>query len=216
MICVSIGDRAVPRIQSVLRAHRCVELRLDMIRPSDEALHALFRYSRTIIATCRPGLVSSARRMDLLLRAVELGASYVDIETTARPALREAVLRASRQNGCRVIFSYHNHQTTPRTQVLESIVGRAFSEGADVVKVACQVREAADNVRLLALLQHQRWRGRLIITGMGRHGRITRIVAPLLGSRLAFVRAVGSRPTAPGQLTSRELEAAWSLLRRKR
>ena len=216
MICISVGDRSVPRVQSVLRAQRCVELRLDLIRPNDEALQSLFRPSRTIIATCRPGRLSPAQRRDLLIRAIGLGASYVDIEITARPALREAILRASRRYGCRVIFSYHNHRTTPRTTVLESIVRRAFSAGADVVKVACQVREPADNVRLLTLLQHQRWRRRLIIIGMGHRGRITRIVAPLLGSRFAFVRAERMRATAPGQLTSRELKAAWNSLRRKR
>ena len=58
----------------------------------------------------------------------------------------------------------------------------------------------------------ERTAGRIAVVGIGPRGRLTRIVAPLLGSPLAYVSMQAGLETADGQLTRGELAQAWSAL----
>ncbi len=47
----------------------------------------------------------------------------------------------------------------------------------------------------------------MIVIGMGKEGRVTRFLAPLLGAFCSFASPEGYAVTAPGQVTSTELES---------
>jgi len=65
------------------------------------------------------------------------------------------------------------------------------------------VNSKAEAARLLGLLDDER---ELIIVGMGDEGKIVRIAAPLLGSRIAYVSQGKGKETASGQMAAEELE----------
>ncbi|MEO0651884.1 MAG: type I 3-dehydroquinate dehydratase, partial [Planctomycetota bacterium] len=50
---------------------------------------------------------------------------------------------------------------------------------------------------------------RLVAFAAGERGECTRVLAPILGSAAMYVAADQGQPTAPGQLTARQLRGAW-------
>jgi len=144
-----------------------------------------------------------ARRRRLLLAAVEAGAAFADIEIEADPRFRDRLVRAAHSRNCRVIVSYHDYRRTPPRPELEAVVSRAFQAGADIAKIACRVRETLDNARLLGLLDLGL---PLVVVGMGRRGRLTRIAAPFLGSLFTYASAGKGEGTADGQMDAASLE----------
>jgi 3-dehydroquinate dehydratase-1 len=193
-----------------------VELRLDLMNTSLAGLATVVgnvaaRVPR-IIATCRPGHASEADRVALLGEAARIGAWGVDIEIDAPAESRAAVHAAARAHGRCLIVSHHDPDRTPSRVALDEIVRRAFQADADIVKIACRVLTAADHGALLGLLDDERTAGRIAVVGMGPRGRLTRIVAPLMGSPLAYVSMQAGLETADGQLTRGELAEAWSAL----
>ena len=209
MICVSIGERSLTVAQRQLRRYPFVEVRIDLMRPSLEDLRSLVSRGTTVIATCRPGAWSDGKRLQYLLRAIELGASYVDVELDSPKRYRERINHAARERGCRIIISHHDMRRTPSTAGLRSIGTRAFDAGADIVKIACFVRTLRDNANLLGLLGESFWSGRLVVVGMGALGQITRIAAPMMGAPFTFASAGAGRETASGQLSADALKQIW-------
>ena len=100
-------------------------------------------------------------------------------------------------------MSFHDYAKTPARHELEGIVDACFEAGADIVKIACMAHSETDNARLLGLLDDSR---KVVVIGMGRKGRITRIVAPLLGSPFTFASLSKGKETAAGQIDRKALE----------
>lgn len=203
-LCVCLAEPTVAACQAALATlpGGCAEIRLDAMSPAPAELRELFAGDHELCATCRSGPHDDVRRGQLLLAAVEAGAAYVDIELEAPFFLRRELLRASRAHGCQLIVSVHHLDRTPPPGELDAIVDRCFDVGADLAKIACWVHSDRDAARLLGLLDDAR---PLIVVGLGPRGRLVRIAAPLLGSRLAYASAGPDRATGPGQLDAETL-----------
>jgi 3-dehydroquinate dehydratase type I len=210
MVCVSLAEPTVGACLRALAGVKFAEIRLDKMRVGVSGVKKIFAGHCRLIATCRPGRISEEKRRRLLVAAVEAGAAFVDIELVASAKTGEAVVRAARASGCRVIVSFHDFKRTPPREDLEKAVAHSFERGADIAKIACMVRSPRDNARLLGLLDDGR---PLIVVGMGGRGRITRIAAPLLGGVLSYAAKDGGRETARGQVPAAPLERILSELR---
>ena len=132
----------------------------------------------------------------LLLAAIRAGAAFVDVEVDAPTGYRE-------EHGMRKIGRLRHHCLIPRLREdtgeggTRSDASACFSMGADIAKIACMVLNDADNARLLGLLDDAR---KIVVVGMGAMGKITRMVAPLLGSPFTFACQALGRETADGQI----------------
>lgn len=203
MICVSLAEPTATACLAALEGLDFAEIRLDKMRIGPGGVRKIFSSHRSLIATCRPDGRSEARRLGLLLAAIDSGAAFVDIELEADAGFRQRVMKAARASGCRVIVSYHNFKKTPPRAELEEKIEQAFESGADIAKIACEARSRRDNARLLGLLAARR---PLVVVGMGRRGAVTRIAAPLLGSVFTYASLGEGRETADGQLDLVSLE----------
>lgn len=203
MICVSLAEPTVAGCLKALEGVGLAEIRLDKMRIGPAGVAAIFSRHPLLIATCRPGTMPEAKRRRLLLAAVRAGAAFVDLELDAETRFRDRLVRAARGRKARVIVSHHDFRKTPPRAELEAIVGRAFEIGADVAKIACRVNDARDSARLLGLLDFDK---PLVVIGMGKKGRLTRIAAPLLGSLWTYASLGRGRETADGQLDAASLE----------
>jgi hypothetical protein len=97
----------------------------------------------------------------------------------------------------RTVYSHHDYEGLLD---VESIVKAMRARGCAHTKLAATPRTFGDNERLLALLeQGQGEASRTSVIGMGERGLYTRILAPFVGSELAFV--AGGAIAAPAQLT---------------
>ncbi|NYZ73654.1 type I 3-dehydroquinate dehydratase [Candidatus Micrarchaeota archaeon] len=215
MICVSIGERTAKGCMKALQGLAFAEVRLDMMEPSEltEAnVKMIFSQAASpvsqkakLIATCRPGKLDENERKKLLGYAIASGAAYVDVEVEANDGYKAEIAAKARGKGCKVIVSYHNHKRTPPAEELKRIIEWCFESGADIAKIACMVQSEQDTARLLSLLDSDS-RGRLVVVGMGQKGRLTRVVAPLLGSAFTYASSAGGKETAEGQISRETLE----------
>ena len=203
MICVSLAEPTAAACLRALEGIELAEIRLDKMRIGPAGVRKIFSGHPRLIATCRPGGMPEGKRRRLLLTAVEAGAAFVDIEIEADAGFRERLIDAAHSRNRRVIISYHDFRRTPARAELEAVVNRAFAIGADIAKIACRVRGRRDTARLLGLLDLG---PPLIVVGMGRRGRLTRIVAPFLGSLFTYAALRERKRTADGQLEAAALE----------
>ena len=202
MICVSLQLETVGEFLEAVEKFPFAELRLENLQPSDEEVARLFSLKKKLIATMRPGPYSESERRRILMAAVNAGASFVDIELESDPEFRKDIVRLARKKGSEIIVSYHNHELTPPAGELQKILSRCFESGADIAKIACHAHSLRDSARILGLLDSP---GSVVAIGMGPAGRITRIMAPLLGSPFTYASAEAGRETADGQLDFEKL-----------
>jgi 3-dehydroquinate dehydratase I len=199
MICLSISERSqLPLAGRV----KLAEMRLDTLALSNQEIRKRFAGKTKLIATFRPGKVSDRVRKERLLLAIQAGAAFVDLELEAGAAWRNEIIKCAREHKCKVIVSYHNFKLTPSRVALDRLVNRCFSAGADIAKIAARVNSPVDNLRLLSLLKDRR---PLVVTGMGKQGRITRLLSSLLGGLFTYAAPDRGRLAAPGQIRYSEM-----------
>jgi 3-dehydroquinate dehydratase-1 len=211
MICLSIADVSADEAKSLLAKVKLAELRLDRITFDRKDISGLFSSGTETIATCRPAEgMSESDRQDIIIEAVNSGASMVDIEVESGDDFKEEIIKTARKKKCRIIVSYHDYGKTPVMRELEQLLTWCFESGADIAKIACQAHSPEDAARLLALYSFGR---PLISIGMGEAGKITRIAAPLLGAPFTYASAEDAKKTAPGQMNAEKLEAIIKMIK---
>jgi 3-dehydroquinate dehydratase type I len=197
MICVSLKETDPQKCLQILKKIDFAEIRLDKMGLSPIHVRKFFSQHPKLIATYRIGTEKNPHGKNLLMSAIEAGAAYVDIEVEAHDEHKTDILQKARSHRCKVIISYHNYERTPSRSELKEIVNQCFEDNPDITKVACQVHSSKDNVRILELLSDTR---SLVVIGMGQLGKITRIVAPLLGSLFTYASLDRGEETAEGQI----------------
>jgi 3-dehydroquinate dehydratase/shikimate dehydrogenase len=203
-----ICETATGRTLEELRARRdaatradLVELRLDWLERPDVA-GALAGRRKPVVVTCRPtwegGRFDGAEeeRLDLLSKALELGAEFVDLEwhaSKSAPWLTPA-------NTPRVVLSFHAFDRMPAD--LPELLRDMRRVGAAIVKLAVPVTTPGDLARLLRLTRSQRdASARFVLVGMGDTGLPTRVLPAHFGSAWTYA----GDAVAPGQITTTRL-----------
>lgn len=208
MICTSFGNIDFQPLMNKLSACEMAEIRLDLMKLSDNEVAEIFRSHPNLIATCRPQAMGSDEQKRLLQMAIKNGAAFVDLEVESPISLKIEMMGLACQHGCRVIISYHNYECTPSTNELHAIINSIIKEGADIVKIATTVQTKADAARILGLYEHYQ---SLVALGMGDEGKITRIASSLLGAPFTFA-APNTSKTAPGQMTDVEMSTIYKII----
>ncbi len=78
-------------------------------------------------------------------------------------------------------------------------IATEFRAGANVAKIAVMAHSNDDILKLLNVTHEASELGNICTIAMGEAGKLTRVVAPLLGSCITY--ATAGKPTAPGQLS---------------
>ncbi len=197
MICVAISECNLETCLSVLDTVQMAEIRLDLNNFTPDEIHKIFSHQTPTIATCRPDKKGYEFQLRQLSLAIESGANYVDIEIEADKKQLESICEIAKKHGCKVIISYHNFENTPELKDLYGIMDQCYLLEADVAKIVTLSNSNADNARLLSLYGREK---PLVAFGMGKKGKITRIVAPFLGAEFTFAAMDDGEFTAPGQI----------------
>lgn len=210
MICVSIAEETLEKCLRALKGIDFAEIRIDKMAIGVEDVKKIFSQHPKLVATCRPSTMDDKKRKELLLTAIAAGAAFVDIEVEFSDEYKKVIVEKARSAGCRVIVSYHNFEKTPQRAELEHILNWCFDSGADIAKIACRVNSEKDNARLLGLLNETR---SLVVTGIGDKGKISRIVAPLLGSPFTYASLIAGKETAEGQIDKESLKRIFQTIK---
>ena len=178
-----------------------LEIRVDAFAPDPAPLlRALPRLRAPLIVTVRHPAEGGAHRLGLAQRR-ELFARFlpfaalIDVELRSVKALASTIADA-RTRGIRVIVSDHHFKTTPPAVRLQQTIRRAHAAGADICKIAALAETPAALARLLALFAQPQPLP-LSIMGMGRFGKISRLLLAQAGSVLNY--GYLDQPNASGQ-----------------
>jgi 3-dehydroquinate dehydratase type I len=156
-------------------------------------------------------------RVSYLLKAVELGADYVDIEASTDPSLIAEIKAAITDRGGKtlLIISYHDFEKTPPAQSLIHKLEENAAWSPDILKIVTFANTDEDNLEILRLIPLARKRGQEIISFcMGEKGRVSRVMSLLLGAYMGFASLDRGEESAPGQLSLAEMIGVLSTLSR--
>ncbi len=248
MICTTIQNRNLERIYEALEQCEMAEIRLDRCELTAKEIDELFTADIPLIATCRisevaatepslqdPNLTEQSREIKAmqiaekkLIRAIEAGARYVDVELEAQKQMSKRVRQAAHENGTIFIRSYHDFDGTDSLEALKAIVEKCVYHGADIVKIVTTARSEADNRKIAELYEWCRHEvenekissladGGLIAFCMGEEGRHSRLDCLRYGAPYTYAalspRHSGLDPephevAAPGQWPTSEMKKA--------
>lgn len=222
-ICVSIAE---PQVQAAIDAAKnatgqadVIEIRLDALT-SPTITPFIDDISTPLLFTNRPtwegGNYSGDEdaRIQLLLEAVDNGASYIDIELKTEKELQQKLIAATQRADTQAIVSWHNFKETPDYPKLGDILQRMRESGTDIGKIVTMAHDFNDVLRVLHLqiLAHKT-SFPLIAFCMGKAGMISRLATLELGGFMTYAAPDDGEATAPGQLPLRNLLTALEQLR---
>ena len=236
MICTTIQNKNLEQIYEALETCEMAEIRLDRCDITEKQIDELFSADVPLVATCRisevaertaslqdlPEQSKKIRAMQIaerkLIRAIEAGARYVDVELEAEKQMSKRVRQAAHENGTIFIRSYHDFEGTDSVEALKAIVEKCVYHGADVVKIvtAAQSQEDADKVlclydwcrtysdeRISALAD-----GGLMAFCMGEAGKQSRLDCLKAGAPYTYAALNEDETAAPGQWATEDMVKA--------
>ena len=208
----SLGEDPFLEILFELRADRMREIRLEKI---------LREKKKKIVVTNRRreeggGFQGTEEeRIAYLLKAVDLGADYVDIEASTDAALLAEVKTAIADQGFKtlLIVSCHDFVRTPSEPFLKQKFEESAAWAPDIVKIVSRAETKEDNLKSLGLIPYARKNRQEIISFcMGEKGRMSRVMSLFLGAYMGFASLTKGEESAPGQLSLAEMITAFSIL----
>ena len=228
MICTTIQNRNLEQIYEALEHCEMAEIRLDRCELSAKEIEELFTADIPLVATCRisevaatepalqdPKLTPQSREIKAmqiaerkLVKAIEAGARYVDVELEAQKQMSKRVRNAAHENGTIFIRSYHDFEGTDSFEALKAIVEKCHYHGADMVKIVTTARTQEDVDRVLALYDWYSKEypdGGLMAFCMGEEGRQSRLECLRKGSPYTYAALNEEEAAAPGQWPTDEM-----------
>ena len=239
MICTTIQNRNYEQILSALEQCEMAEIRLDRCVLTAKETDDLFTSDIPLVATCRINEIAAteASLQDLtpqsceikamqiaekrLIRAIEAGARYVDVELEAQKQMSKRVRQAAHENGTIFIRSYHDFEGTDSLEALKAIVEKCVYHGADMVKIVTTAHSEADVEKVMALYDWCREEklsgnekigaladGGLIAFCMGDEGRQSRLECLRHGAPYTYAALSEDEAAAPGQWAAADMHKA--------
>jgi 3-dehydroquinate dehydratase-1 len=216
-ICAVITDSNLNMIRKAERFADVLEVRIDLIGDDWEDITG--QLSKPWIACNRASAEGGhwekgeARRIDELLKAIELGVDIIDIEL-GTSGLAEIVPRVKKKARC--LLSTHYLNGTPSFYHLKELVRKQLEAGADICKVVTTAQRFEDNATVLRLISEFP-RARVVSFAMGALGLVSRILCPLAGGYFTYASIEAGKESAPWQLTLSNLNEIYgAVTERKR
>ena len=239
MICTTIQNRNYEQVLEALERCEMAEVRLDRCELSTREIENIFSSDVPLVATCRikdvaetdPSLADCPEQSRLiramqiaekrLLKAIEAGTRYVDVELEAQKQMSKRIRQAAHENGTVFIRSYHDFEGTDSLEALKAVVEKCVYHGADMVKIVtmahsqedvdkvlklydwCREEQESGNERIGALAD-----GGLIAFCMGEAGKTSRLECLRKGSPYTYAAVSQEEAAAPGQWAAEDMAKA--------
>ena len=217
MICLPVVEDnvedAIKTAEKYLEIADIVEFRIDMLKEvSEDDIKKFAKYP--CIITVRPDWEggywkgNNEERLNLIKKAIEYNAKYVDIELREEKNKEIVKFRDEIGSKTKIIISYHDFEKTPSKEKLVDIVEKALSIG-DIAKFATMANSKEDVLNILEVIN--KYPGKIIGIGMGEKGKLTRILGVYFGSILTLASYKG-KSSAPWQVEIDTLKEIWRLM----
>ncbi len=211
-ICVSIISNDLQAVRGVEPFVELFEVRIDLIGDGWQEL--VKQLKKPWIACNRSAdeggswQGSESGRREELLKAIELGASIIDVELVTGN-LKEIVQAIKERSKC--LLSFHDLEGTPPLDRMREIVQKELEAGADICKIVTTACRFEDNLAVLQLVSDFP-RTRVVSFAMGPPGFASRILCPLVGGDFTYASIEAGRESASGQITARDLRKIYGMV----
>jgi len=211
-LCATIVDSDLAALDVIEPLVDLFEVRIDLIGKGWQKVAAYLK--KPWIACNRRAQEGGkwsgkeALRIKELRRAVEIGASIIDIEL-ATPGIDAIIKEIKGRAEC--LVSYHNIKETPPLDRLRQIVINQLAAGADICKVVSTARRFKDNLAVLELLTVFP-EAKVVAFAMGAAGQISRVICPLVGGYFTYASMKEGQESAKGQITASDLREVYRML----
>jgi len=210
-ICASIVNNDLEAVKKVGSLVDLFELRIDLIGSGWQEVAK--NLSKPWLACNRRAEDGGWRggeseRIKVLLSAIELGASIIDVELST-PGVEKVVRDIKGRADC--LLSYHNLKETPPPVKMREIIENQLAAGADICKVVTTARAFTDNIAVLQLITDFP-KTRVVAFAMGDMGQISRVLCPLVGGYFTYASVEEGRESASGQITAKDLKKLYGML----
>lgn len=206
LICVVVIGKTLSdflfRLQRAQAIADLVELRVDYLKNINSKIlyHVAKQIKKKAILCCRAKrdngnfMGTLEAQNQILQTGNDLKFDYLDIDLAIA---NKIVIRRKK---AKTIISYHNFKNTPTLKALINIAGEMRAFSPDILKFAVMTNQLDDVSVLFRFLLNKKPSENIIVLGMGKKGKITRLLAPLLGSYLTFASMEDKSSSAPGQI----------------
>ena len=177
-----------------------VELRVDKIKNLSKNDLQLVRERTTKQA------IFTSRRKEIILNVLDLGFDFIDIDLSL---IKDFNLPKKIKSN--IIISFHDFKKTPDVNKLEAILNKIREFKPKIIKISTMVNNKQDVSNLFKFLLNKKVDEKIIMVGMGKKGKITRIFGPLFGSFLTFASTQRGE-SAPGQIDIEKMKDFYKLL----
>ena len=238
MICTTIINKDLQGVLSALEQCEMAEVRLDSCDLSLKDIDEVFSSDVPLVATCRvaevmkndptlkdPAMSEQGREIKAmqiaerkLIRAIEAGARYVDVEIEAQKQMSKRIRNVAHESGTVFIRSYHDFEGTQQLEELHSMVEKCRYHGADLVKLVTTATSQEDVGRVMSLYDWCKNEatngvealadGGLIAFCMGEAGKQSRVDCLKYGAPYTYAALSAEESAAPGQWPAAEMASA--------
>ena len=220
-ICVSILPKNnVEALNLIEKAEEAkadfIEVRLDCLEVSRKLSDLSASTKIPLIATNKleseKGFFkgTESERQQTLLNAAKNGFSYVDVDLKS-PKHKESISQL-KLLGAKTIVSFHKFDGALDVSAMESVLDDEIASGADICKIVTTAKQVKDNLPALSFVSFASSKAKLVCFAMGEQGKISRLLSPLFGAYFTFASLEKGGSTAAGQMSIKEMKAAYNLL----
>ncbi|MBS0656410.1 MAG: type I 3-dehydroquinate dehydratase [Verrucomicrobia bacterium] len=184
MLCVSTCLK--DDVEAAKKYGCAVEMRLSALEELPEAMPTMLT-------------IMDPLQVDLALSLAALGPEWLSLPWDMPLEVFQTVKANWPQ--VKIIAAYHDFE---KTGGLDQIYALCREIPCDMIKMVTMANSSLDSLRMMVFLKEHADEFLLTAFCMGTFGSFSRVMAPTLGSQIAFCSLPG-KPTAPGQLSVEEL-----------
>lgn len=131
---------------------------------------------------------------------------FIDVEGISNGETAQAIIKDIKDNGVKVITSYHDFDKTPSKDELREILDTLESKGGDIVKLAVMPHDFEDVKNLIDVTKEYKDNTNkdIISMSMSELGMISRVCGKADGSCVTFASVI--KASAPGQVPIKDMK----------
>jgi 3-dehydroquinate dehydratase I len=153
---------------------------------------------------------SEAERQQTLINAAKAGFTYVDVDYFSDK--RAETLAKLKQLCAKTVVSYHKYDGILTVSALENILDEEINSEADICKIVLTAKQIEDNLPILSFVSFASTKAKLVCFCMGEQGKTSRLLSPAFGAYFTFAALNTISQTAAGQMSIKDMKAAYNLL----
>ena len=211
MFCLTVAEKSYKevfkKIEIGAKYTDFFELRVDYLEKPDksqirEFLKLPYKFLFTFRSKKEGGIkrVSATLQLEWILWALEEDFYLVDVEWHLFKKFYQK-FNPSYLNYDKILISYHNFEKVPSDAYLLKVLKDMKKKKIKKAKIVCMCKSFHDSLRLLNFINVAKKMGiELISFGMGKEGKLSRILCLFSGSPFTYVVLSREEAVAPGQL----------------